>query len=236
MAVLLIPLCQKFSFVLHNTPEMGIHIVIILNIIFVVGGRDKDRIQIENLHAQILQIIQLIHHPLEIAAVKTPHVHGIRKLLPVFHPDALIPDVKIFSGQHIVASIPIAEAVHINLVDHRPSGPGRRMEARHNAKGIIFLQFLSHSQLIVITGEFSRLYLKIIMNRFLSYLKPVNIIIKSIPALRKLHLLPERTADKIHRTYIIFQCPETDRHQISRIRLKRRPELFCLITEQRPLI
>ena len=53
---------------MHNPAKMGINIVIVLNIILMVGRRHKQRIEIDHIHAQFLQIIHLIKNALQIAA------------------------------------------------------------------------------------------------------------------------------------------------------------------------
>ena len=50
-----------------------------------VGRRYKDRIQIENFHAQILQVIKLIPDSLKITAIEAPYIHRFRKSFPVLH-------------------------------------------------------------------------------------------------------------------------------------------------------
>ena len=88
---------------LDNFSNMRINVVIILNIIFVIGRRNKQGIKINNINAQILQIIHLVKNTLQITAVKFTDPHG--------WPDAspspprgtdLVPDILIFPGQDII--------------------------------------------------------------------------------------------------------------------------------------
>ena len=49
---------------------MRIDIIIVLNIVFVIRWRYKKRVEIDDLHTELLKIIELIQHALQIAAVK----------------------------------------------------------------------------------------------------------------------------------------------------------------------
>lgn len=71
MGIVIVPLGQTLSAVLHNHPVVGINVVIILAVILMIGGRHEDGVQIQNLHAQILQIVQFVPDSLDISAVKS---------------------------------------------------------------------------------------------------------------------------------------------------------------------
>ena len=58
--VLMLIVSKQLSFVMNDPAEMRINIVIILNIILMIGRRDKQRIKIYDIHTKILQIIHLI--------------------------------------------------------------------------------------------------------------------------------------------------------------------------------
>ena len=55
---------------------MRIDMIIILGIILMIGWRDEHRIKIQHLYAQVLEIIQLLPHALQIAAIETAHIHS----------------------------------------------------------------------------------------------------------------------------------------------------------------
>ncbi len=65
---------------------MRVNIVIILNVIFVIGGRNKKRVKINHIHAKFFQIIHLFQNSLQIASVEFPHSHSRRIFIPVLHP------------------------------------------------------------------------------------------------------------------------------------------------------
>ena len=46
ISVFRIPLLQKLSAVLHNHPQMRIDMIVVLRIVFMIGGRDKQGIKI----------------------------------------------------------------------------------------------------------------------------------------------------------------------------------------------
>ena len=60
--------------IIGDNAEMGIDMLVILTVIFMTGGGDKNRIQVENLDTEILEIIELVDDPLDIAAVEAAEV------------------------------------------------------------------------------------------------------------------------------------------------------------------
>ena len=75
--------------------------IVILNIVLVIGRRDKNRIQVQDLHAQILQIVELLPDPFQIAAVKIPHIHRLGRCVPVRDLVRIFIQVHILPGLHI---------------------------------------------------------------------------------------------------------------------------------------
>ena len=57
--IVLLALRQTFPLVPADHAEMRIDIVIVLDIVFMIGRRYKNRVQIDNLYTQILQVVQL---------------------------------------------------------------------------------------------------------------------------------------------------------------------------------
>ena len=57
--------------------------VVILGIIFMIGGRHKERIEIKNLYPQMFQVIQLLPNPFQIAAIKTMYIKGLYRGIPI---------------------------------------------------------------------------------------------------------------------------------------------------------
>ena len=118
---------------------MGIHIIIVLNVVFVIGGRHKDGIQIEHIHAQLFQVIQFAHDARQITAVKGAHVHGLRPCIPVLHLFGVASDVGVLPIQHVVGRVAVAETIHENLIHDCALGPGRGDKARQNDKAAAHL-------------------------------------------------------------------------------------------------
>ncbi len=93
---------QQFSPIVYDLSQMGINIIIILYIIFMIRRRNKKRIKINHVYSQIFQIVQFIHYPLQISAVKTAHIHLLRIGIPVLHMYAVAADILILVCQNVV--------------------------------------------------------------------------------------------------------------------------------------
>ena len=115
---------------------MGIDMAVILGIVFVAGGRNENGIEVEHLHPQLLQIIQFVHHALQIAAVKHPIVPDLGQLMPAGGVAHVIPGVKILPAAHVGAGIAVAEPIRENLILHRALGPFRHVEAGNDVEGM----------------------------------------------------------------------------------------------------
>ena len=132
---------------------MGIDIVVVLNVIFVVGGRDKQGIEVNDLHSQILEIVQLLHDALQVTSVEAPHVHGRRVFIPVLHMFHRFSDIDVLSVFHIVGWISIAETVHKDLVHDRALGPVGSTKSRSDLE-LILLDLLPGGAKLVIIPDF----------------------------------------------------------------------------------
>ena len=144
-AVLMLPVRQKLPFLADDFPHMGINIIVILYIVFMVGGRYKQGIKINNINPQILQIIHLIQNTLQIPSVKIPYIHLCRICVPVLYLPGFIPDIMILSCEDIIGRIPVAKAIHINLVHYRALCPGRCGKTGDDAEIIMLLRLLDNS-------------------------------------------------------------------------------------------
>ena len=190
MGILAVPLIQKaIIHILHDLAVMGIHILIILNIVLVITWRNKNRVQINNIHSQILQIIQFIHNSLQVTAIKLPHPHYCRNFSPVSYPGSHIANIKIFTILHIIRRIPIAEAIHKNLVHNSTLRPLGCIIIRINLKLQTLLRVHGNTLIIIITGHPSVCDLKMVTDNLLSHNNRSLIIIKSIGFGHTLHLL-----------------------------------------------
>ena len=141
---------QRSSPVFCNQSQMRVNIIIILGIIFMIGRRYKDRIQIQHFHSQLLQIIKLLPYALQISAIKILHITYFRQLIPVCHPVHIPVQIPVFPVFHIVRWISIAETIRINLIHNRTFRPMRRVKIRNQAKRICFLRMIRDSQFVKI--------------------------------------------------------------------------------------
>ena len=130
---------------------MRANIVVILYVIFMVGRRNEQRVKINHVNTQILQVIHLIQHSLQIPTVKLPHPHGSRVLVPVLHFYGIITDITVFIGQYIIWRIPVIKTVHVNLVHDRPFRPFRRLITRNQPEIIMPVRLLLYPLQAVIT-------------------------------------------------------------------------------------
>ena len=134
---------------------MRVNVVIILNVIFVIGGGYKQRVEINNLHAQILEIVQFIHDPLQIPSIKVPDVHSLGRTVPVFYLLYFFINITILSGYHIIGRVAVTEPVCKNLIHDGSLGPVRRLKSRHNPEGIMLIYLPGNPCLVIIAVDFS---------------------------------------------------------------------------------
>ena len=102
MGIILISRCQHFPTVFYNLSIVRINIIIILYIVLMIRRRYKNRIKIYHVHAQILQIIQLIPNSLDISPVKLPDSHKCRTLIPVLNLYCGVTDIEVLPVFHII--------------------------------------------------------------------------------------------------------------------------------------
>ena len=157
---------------------MGINIIIVLRIIFMIWRRYKNRIQIQNFHAKILQIVQFIHDTLQIAAIKLTHAHRCRHFIPVTHLRHMLINICIFTVNNIICLIPIIKTIHKNLVHHGTFCPVRCMKSRNQTEIEIWIDIRNHSLTVANQCLFRRFYPKVITYRMIFQWKWYGINIK----------------------------------------------------------
>ena len=101
-----------------------------------VGGRYEEGIEINDVHSQVLQVVQFVHDPLQVSPVEFLHVVGSRLLIPVPYLPCIAPVVEILPVLHVRIRIPLAEAVRKDLIAHGPGGPERHGKIRDQVKGV----------------------------------------------------------------------------------------------------
>ena len=77
MGVIFIPFRQDLSSIFYNLSIMRIDIIIVLTVVLMIGRRYKQRVKIDHIYSQILQIIQFIQNSLKIPSIEIPDVHGL---------------------------------------------------------------------------------------------------------------------------------------------------------------
>ena len=93
-------------------------------------------IEINGLDAQVPQIIQLVHDPLQVTAVELPDVIGGRQLIPVLNTDHVAAAVVIFIRQDIIRPVSVAETVHEDLIHDAAGRPQRHLQPRDDLKQV----------------------------------------------------------------------------------------------------
>ena len=122
--------------IIDNDAEMGIDMFVVLTVVFMAGGRDENRVQVQYPDAQVLEIIQFIDNSLDVSAVEAAEI-GIRgDSIPFRCVFGMADGVIIFIIHHIIGRIAIAEAIHEDLVLHGTFCPVRHMKAGNEPEGI----------------------------------------------------------------------------------------------------
>ena len=212
---------------------MGINVVIILGIVFVAGGREKDRIEVDGFHPQFLQIIQPVDHALQVSAVEFPIAVGPRGPVPVPDCQAGLSHIAVFSGQHIVGRISVAEAVDEDLVHHGALRPGGRMEAGNDMPPVHSTDRIPHTAAGVFVISSVNKDLKIIAQGRPVHLKLHRVIVKTSVRLTFAHaqmlsaLCHEKTG-----LCLSLQHAEPYGDLLIQVRLRGCNIIFCCITEK----
>ncbi len=125
---------KSITAICHNSSKMWVNIIIILNIILMVGGRNKQWIKVYHLYPKFFQIVQLIHNPLQVPAIKPVDILDRGRAAPILYFLTWLSYVYIFPVLHIICSITIIKAVHEYLIYDSTLGPVRRRKPRNNSK------------------------------------------------------------------------------------------------------
>ena len=136
IAVMLLPGLHDVIQVIRDDAEMRIDMLVILTVVFMAGGGDKNRVEIKHLDAEILEIVQLVEDALQVAPVEAAVIRIGGWGVPVRHvlgvPDRII----ILVIHHIVGRITVAEPIRKDLVLHGTLRPGGHMEPGNEAEGV----------------------------------------------------------------------------------------------------
>ena len=232
MSIFLISRCQYFTTVFYNLSIMWINIIIILYIILMVRRRDKNRVKVDHIHPQILQIIQFVPDSLNVSTIKLPDPHKCRTLIPVCNFHSRIPNVEILSVLHIIRWISIIETIHKNLIHDSTFGPFWNMKSWRNGKTAVLTYLFADSAFIIIAGQTTGLYLEPIMQWMNSKRNLCTVIIKIPVVVVIFHDYLFLVMAQINSIHVVFFGTETDRYRLSHFRLFRSYIIFCLVAEK----
>ena len=118
--------------IVHYFAKMRVNVAVILRVIFVVGWRYEDGIEVDPVNAELLQVIQLVHDALQVAAVVLAGVVGRGRTVPVLDLLHAAAVVVVLAGHDVVVGVAVAEAVREDLIEHGSFGPVRRLETGRN--------------------------------------------------------------------------------------------------------
>ena len=177
-AVFFLTVLQKFAFVVHDFADMGIDVIVVLNIVFVVGGRHEKRIEINNVDSEILEIVHLVENALQISAVEFADTHLRGIFIPVGNLLAVSVKICVLIGQNVVALVAVVKSVHVNLVHNGAFCPCGSSETCDDTEIVIFLNLSGQTSGIVIAHYLSGKNLKAVSECFFVHGNNAGIIIE----------------------------------------------------------
>ncbi len=149
-----------------------------------IRRRHEERVKINHIDTQILQVIHFIQNSLQIPSVKFTNSHGVRIFIPILYLHRISANISVFIRQHIVFGISIIKTVYVYLVHHGSLCPFRRFVTRYQPEIAFPDRFLLYTAVIEIATHLSRIYFKIIMDLPALQLYLLAIIIKKTIRLR----------------------------------------------------
>ena len=211
-AVVRFPVLHGILAVLLNDGEMGVDIVVVLRVVLVVGGRNEERVEIYALDAQRGEVVNLLLHALQIAAVKVAHIERGDGRVPVPNLFDVPARIVIFVVGDVVLGVAVEEPVGVYLIEHPALCPVGHVEPRDERKVILVLvvgdgtyAVIEHH--VVVIG-----YLKVIADFVGADADEVEvIIIECVRALgtRLMHFVAARTYAHVHFERVVFECSES---------------------------
>ena len=166
--------------VLYDPAEMGIDVLIVLGVIFMAGRRQKDGVEIDRLDAKLLQVVQLVHDPLEVAPVKLAVADGRGRLVPVPDGNDRPAHIGVFPVVYVIGPVAVTEAVDEDLVHDRSDRPGRQMKAGHDMPVVRPADGIADPAAGIAVAPAARDHFKIIAEGALCDLKSHAVIIKAL--------------------------------------------------------
>jgi hypothetical protein len=115
---------------------MRIDMLVVLTVVFVAGGRHENRVEVQHLDPQTLQVVQLVDDPLNVAAVEAADIRVCRTFGPVIHMLGMTDGIIVLIVHDIIGRISVAETIRENLILNGAFGPCGNMEPRNKAESI----------------------------------------------------------------------------------------------------
>ena len=114
---------------------MGVDVLVVLGVVAVSRGGDEQGVEVDGLHAQALQVVQLLHDAHQVAAVEAAVVVAQGQRVPRGRVADVAVGVVVLPVLHVVSGIAVAKAVRQYLILHRALGPFRDVKAGDDPKG-----------------------------------------------------------------------------------------------------
>ena len=219
IAVVLFPVLHGVLAVVLYDGEVGVDVVVILRVVFMIGGRHEQRVEIYALHAERREIIELALHALKIAAEKAAHVQICGEVVPVALALYVSAGVVVFVVGDVVGKIAVAESVDKYLIEHPALCPVGHVEAGNEGKVVLLLivgdgarAVVEHQ--IVVVGD-----LEVIADlRHVGTDKFKPVVIEDVAVLRALlfHLAAAAADAYADLQDVVFEGAQSDDHAVAR--------------------
>ena len=117
--------------------EMGVDMVVVLGVVLMAGGGNEEGVEIDGLHPQALEVVQLLADARQVAAVEAVEIAVAGQLVPGGGYAGRGATVAVLAGNDIVGGVAVAEAVGENLVLDGALGPAGHVVAGQDAEGAV---------------------------------------------------------------------------------------------------
>ena len=149
IAVVMLPELHAVVQIILDYRDMRVDMVVVLCVVFMVGGRNEQRVEINCLDAQILQVVELCLNALQIAAVEAADVELVGQFIPFHNPLGVSARVIIFVVLYVIRGVAVAEAVGEYLVKYRTLRPFGNLEAGDERKIELGLHVFHTAQTVI---------------------------------------------------------------------------------------
>ena len=224
---------QQIPLVPDDPADMRVDMFIILGIVFVAGRRQKDRVQVDPFDTEVLQVIQLIDHTLQVSAVKLHVSTGGWRPVPVADLPDGFPQIGILPVQYIVGGIPVAEAVDKDLIQHCALRPVRRVKSRDDMPVVLGADRIAYSAPGIAEPPPPGDDFKIISERSFCDFKLHGVIVEAAVGFLAVHAQPAGPCHQETGLGFSRVDPQPDGDFLEHLRTGRSYVVRCCITEYR---